>query len=221
VDILELLPVVPAVVDIRAWAADRVAVDSPAVDPDSLVAVLRTAAELLLVALEVVVVLQGSLRELVLDSHLDIRLVGVLHKELLAAVANPVGMGVANQAAVGEIPAAAMVILVAAMAEFPAAAVPAGRVACRSGERLQEAAEVVQVANWALQRDREQAGRWESDRDVGADQAVVVVREEVAGRNQLQVLEAVQKVLQALLLSEAACAAPVNRETCPIVARSM
>jgi len=100
-----------------------------------------------------------------------------------------------------------MVILVAAMAEFPAAAVPAGRVACRSGERLQEAAEVVQVANWALQRDREQAGRWESDRDVGADQAVVVVREEVAGRNQLQVLEAVQKVLQALLLSEAACAA--------------
>jgi len=42
---------------------------------------------------------------------------------------------------------------------------------------------------------------------VGADQAVVVVREEVAGRNQLQVLEAVQKVLQALLLSEAACAA--------------
>jgi len=102
VDILELLPVVPAVVDILAWAADRAAVDSPAVDPDSPVAVLRTAAELLLVALEVVVVLQGSLREPVLDSHLDIRLVGVLHKELLAAVANPVGMGVANQAAVGE-----------------------------------------------------------------------------------------------------------------------
>lgn len=179
-DILVLLVAVPVVADILASAADRVVGDSPAAGPDNQVVELRIAAEQLLADLEAVEVLQGSLREPDLESHLDIRLVGELRKALLVAEATRVGIVVAVQAAVGEIPAAAVVSLAAAMAGFPAAAEVAIRVACKLEEWLQEVAGVDPVVSSVLHTDLGQAGMWESDRKRVAVREVAVVRVEAA-----------------------------------------
>lgn len=181
-DILVLLVAVPVVADILASAADRVVGDSPAAGPDNQVVELRIAAEQLLADLEAVEVLQGSLREPDLESHLNIRLVGELRKALLVAEATRVGIVVAVQAAVGEIPAAAVVSLAAAMAGFPAAAAAevAIRVACKLEEWLQEVAGVDPVVSSVLHTDLGQAGMWESDRKRVAVREVAVVRVEAA-----------------------------------------
>lgn len=179
-DILVLLVAVPVVADILASAADRVVGDSPVAGPDNQVVELRIAAEQLLADLEAVEVLQGSLREPDLESHLNIRLVGELRKALLVAEATRVGIVVAVQAAVGEIPAAAVVSLAAAMAGFPAAAEVAIRVACKLEEWLQEVAGVDPVVSSVLHTDLGQAGMWESDRKRVAVREVAVVRVEAA-----------------------------------------